>query len=198
MIAFLEGLLVEKHPTHVLVDVQGVGYYVHISLASYESLAVTDGRVKVLTHLHVREDAMVLYGFSSMSERDLFERLIAVSGIGPPMALKILSGIPIADFRRLIASEDARGLTRIKGIGQKLAQRLVLEMKDKIGDIAPEELTPDAIGHADPDVLDEATAALVGLGANPVQARKIVATVLKDMGETAAIEEVIKRSLKRI
>ncbi len=198
MIAFLEGQLVEKHPTHIIVDVQGVGYHVHISLSSYESLAIDDGRVKVLTHLYVREDAMTLYGFASTVERDLFERLIAVSGIGPPMALKILSGIPIADFRRLIAAEDAKGLTRIKGIGQKLAQRLVLEMKDKIGDLAPEDFTPDAVGQADPDVLDEAAAALAGLGANPVQARKIVATVLQEMGDDATIEEVIKRSLKRI
>ena len=119
MIAFLEGRLVEKHPTHVIVDVQGVGYHVNISLSSYESLSVEDGRVNILTHLYVREDAMTLYGFASVSERDLFERLIAVSGIGPPMALKILSGIPIADFRRLVAAEDAKGLTRIKGIGQK-------------------------------------------------------------------------------
>jgi len=119
MIAFLEGGLVEKHPTHVIVDVQGVGYHVNISLSSYESLEVVDDRIKVLTHLHVREDAMTLYGFSSMAERDLFELLIGVSGIGPPMALKILSGIPIVDIRRLILGEDATGLTRIKGIGQK-------------------------------------------------------------------------------
>ncbi len=198
MIAFLEGTLVEKHPTHVIVNVQGVGYHVNISLSSYESLSVVDGRVTVLTHLYVREDAMTLYGFASVSERDLFERLIGVSGIGPPMALKILSGIPIADFRRLVAAEDAQGLTRIKGIGQKLAQRLVLEMKDKIGDIAPEDFTSDAVGHADPDVLDEAAAALSGLGANPVQARKIVATVLQGMGADAPIEEVIRRALRSI
>ena len=190
MIAFLEGRLVEKHPTHVIVNVQGVGYHVNISLSSYESLLVEDGRVTVLTHLYVREDAMTLYGFASVSERDLFERLIGVSGIGPPMALKILSGIPIADFRRLVAAEDAQGLTRIKGIGQKLAQRLVLEMKDKVGDIAPEDFTSD--------VLDEAAAALSGLGANPVQARKIVATVLQEMGDDAPIEEVIRRALRSI
>ena len=198
MIAFLEGELVEKHPTHVLINVNGVGYHVNIPLSSYESLEVIDERAKVLTYLHVREDVMALYGFASMAERDLFVLLIGVSGIGPPMALTILSGIPISDFRRLIAAEDARGLTRIKGIGQKLAQRLVLEMKDKINQISPEEFTPDAVGQADPDILDEAAAALAGLGANPVQARKIVATVLAEMGDDAPIEEVIKRALKSI
>jgi Holliday junction DNA helicase RuvA len=182
----------------VIVDVQGVGYHVNIPLSSYESLEVVDGRVKLLTHLYVREDAMRLYGFSSVAERDLFELLIGVSGIGPPMALTILSGIPIVDFKRLISAEDATGLTRIKGIGQKLAQRLVLEMKDKIGQISPEDFSPDAVGQADPDVLDEAAAALSGLGANPVQARKIVATVLQEMGDDAPIEEVIRRSLKSI
>lgn len=198
MIAFLEGVLVEKHPTYVIIDVQGVGYHINIPLSSYDSLDVKDGRLKLLTHLHVREDAMTLFGFASMAERDLFELLIKVSGIGPPMALMILSGIPIVDFRRLIAAEDSKGLTRIKGIGPKLAQRLVLEMKDKVGQISPEDFTPDAARAADPDVLDEAAAALAGLGANPIQARKIVATVLKEMGDDAPIEEVIRRSLKSI
>ena len=198
MIAFLEGVLIEKQPTHVIIDVQGVGYHINIPLSSYESLDVLDGRLKLLTHLHVREDAMTLFGFASMAERDLFELLIKVSGIGPPMALTILSGIPIVDFRRLIAAEDSKGLTRIKGIGQKLAQRLVLEMKDKVGQISPEDFTPDTASLADPNVLDEASAALVGLGVNPVIARKIVATVMKELGDDAPIEEVIRRSLKGI
>jgi len=191
-------VLIEKQPTHVIIDVQGVGYHINIPLSSYESLDVLDGRLKLLTHLHVREDAMTLFGFASMAERDLFELLIKVSGIGPPMALTILSGIPIVDFRRLIAAEDSKGLTRIKGIGQKLAQRLVLEMKDKVGQISPEDFTPDTASLADPNVLDEASAALVGLGVNPVIARKIVATVMKELGDDAPIEEVIRRSLKGI
>ena len=114
------------------------------------------------------------------------------------MALTILSGIPIVDFRRLIAAEDAKGLTRIKGIGPKMAQRLVLEMKDKINQISPEEFTVDTVEQADPDLLDEAAAALTGLGANPVQARKVVATVLQDLGDDAPIEEVIRTALKNI
>lgn len=198
MIAYLDGRLVEKHPTHFVIEVAGIGYLVHVPLSSYEAIEVVDGRVKVLTHLHVREDIMALYGFATMAERDLFELLISVSGIGPPMALKILSGTPISDFRRMISAEDAKGLTRIKGVGPKLAQRLVLEIRDKIDAIAPEEFKPDAMGATNPDILDEATAALAGLGTNPVQARKVVATVLQDMGEDVSIEEVIKKALRSI
>lgn len=198
MIAYLEGRLAEKHPTHFIVEVGGVGYHVQVPLSSYEDIEVVEGRVKVLTHLHVREDIMALYGFATMAERDLFELLIGVSGIGPPMALKILSGTPIADFKRMIAAEDSKGLTRIKGVGPKLAQRLVLEVRDKIDAIAPEAFRPDAVGSADPDILSEATAALAGLGTNPVQARKVVATVLQDMGEDATIEQVIKKALRSI
>lgn len=198
MIAYLDGRLAEKHPTHFVVDVGGVGFHVQVPLSSYENIDVVDGQVRVLTYLHVREDIMALYGFATMSERDLFELLISVSGIGPPMALKILSGTPIVDFQRMIAAEDAKGLTRIKGVGPKLAQRLVLEIKDKIDAIAPEEFRPDAMGNADPDILAEATAALAGLGTNPVQARKVVATVLQDMGDDAKIEDVIKKALRSI
>lgn len=198
MIAYLEGRLAEKHPTHFVVDVGGVGFHVQVPLSSYEEIDVVDGMVKVLTHLHVREDIMALYGFATMAERDLFELLISVSGIGPPMALKILSGTPISDFKRMIAAEDAKGLTRIKGVGPKLAQRLVLEVRDKIDTIAPEEFRPNAMGMADPDILSEATAALAGLGTNPVQARKVVATVLQDMGDDVSIEDVIKRALRSI
>ena len=198
MIAYLSGRLNERHPTHVVIDVGGVGFHVNIPLSSYEAIDPAEGETKVLTHLHVREDIMALYGFVTAAERDLFQLLIGVSGIGPPMALKILSGTPIADFRRMVAAEDAKGLTRIKGVGPKLAQRLILEMRDKIDAIAPEEFHPDAVGAAVPCLLDEASAALVGLGANPVQARKVVATVLQDLGDDVAIEEVIKRSLKSI
>jgi Holliday junction DNA helicase RuvA len=198
MIAYLEGRLAEKHPTHFIIDIGGVGFHVQVPLSSYEDIDVVDGTVKVLTHLHVREDVMALYGFATMAERDLFELLIGVSGIGPPMALKILSGTPISDFKRMVAAEDSKGLTRIKGVGPKLAQRLVLEIRDKIDSIAPEAFRSDAIGLVDPDILAEATAALAGLGANPVQARKVVATVLQDMGDDATIEQVIKRALRSI
>lgn len=198
MIAYLEGKLTEKNPTHMIIDVGGVGFLVHIPLSSYNEKQALHEKVKLLTHLHVREDDLSLYGFATVAERDLFELLIGVSGIGPPMAQKILSGVTISDFRRMISDEDAKGLTRIKGIGQKLAQRLVLELKDKIHLVASEDFQPDSVGSADQGVLDEATSALVGLGINPVQARRVVATVLKDLGDDAAIETVIKRALRSL
>ena len=199
MITHLEGKLAEKNPTHFVIDVGGIGLLVHIPESSYDISQAVGDRIKMLTHLHVREDALALYGFSTEAERDLFEILIGVSGIGPPMAQRILSGMSIADFKQFVLTEDARGLMRIKGVGQKMAQRLVLELRDKMGAIVP-----DAGGDAVPmdgkamSVLEEAATALVGLGATPLQARKIVAQVLKGEGEGLSVEEVIKRSLRQI
>lgn len=198
MIAYLEGRLSEKHPTHVVIDVGGVGFFVHIPLSSYDAAAEIDSKVRLLTHLHVREDALALYGFATVAERDLFELLIGVSGIGPPMAQKILSGVAIADFKRLILSEDSKGLTRIKGIGQKLAQRLVMELKDKIDAIAVEDFKPDMVNVSHRGVFEEGVAALLGLGANPMQARKAVGAVLQELGDAATIELVIKRALRNM
>lgn len=196
MIAYVEGRLAENHPTHAVVDVGGVGFLVHIPLSSYNAALELNSKVRLLTHLHVREDALSLYGFATAAERDLFELLIEVSGIGPPMAQKILSGVAIADFKRLISSEDAKGLTRIKGIGQKLAQRLVLELKDKVDGLAVEDFKPDAVAPSDRGLFEEGVAALIGLGANPLQARKAVGAVLHELGDGATIELVIKRALR--
>ncbi len=198
MIAYIEGQLSEKNPAYMVIDVGGVGFHIHIPMSSYNETQALHEKVKLLTHLHVREDALSLYGFATVSERDLFKLLIEVSGIGPPMAQKILSGVAISDFKRMIASEDDKGLTRIKGIGQKLAQRLILELKDKIDLIASDDFRPDFVGAADQGLLNEATSALVGLGINPIQARRVVATVLKDLGDDVAIETVIKRALRSL
>ncbi|MDA0745965.1 MAG: Holliday junction branch migration protein RuvA [bacterium] len=197
MISYLEGKLAANSPTHLMVDVGGVGLFVHIPLSSYEVTRELGSTVRVLTHMHVREDALALYGFFTEAERDLFEMLIAVSGIGPPMAQKIMSGVAIADFQRQILSEDIRGLTKIKGVGQKLAQRMVLELKDRISEIAPEGaeagVEKEAMG-----LVEEAATALVGLGAPPLQARKLVVHVIQEFGEDLAVEEVIRQALKRM
>ena len=199
MISYLEGKLAEKHPTHCVIDVGGIGLHVNIPLSSYDAIQEVGASVRVLTHLHVREDALALYGFSTAAERELFELLIGVSGIGPPMAQRILSGISIADFKRLVVGEDARGLTRIKGVGQKLAQRLILELKDKIGVIVPEDPgVGDDLEGGSLDLLEEATAALIGLGANPLQARKVVTQVIHGGDGALAVEEIIRRALRRI
>ncbi|MCZ6633157.1 MAG: Holliday junction branch migration protein RuvA [bacterium] len=199
MIAYLEGKLAEKNPTYFVIEVGGVGFLVHIPESSYDASQAVGDRIKMLTHLHVREDALALYGFSTEAERDLFEILIGVSGIGPPMAQRILSGMSIVDFKRFVLAEDARGLMQIKGIGQKMAQRLVLELRDKMGAIVPDagEGAVPMDGKA-MSVLEEATTALVGLGATPLRARRVVVQVLRGESEELSVEEVIKRSLRQI
>ena len=189
MISHLFGTLAEKAPTHLVVEVGGVGLSVRIPLSSFDPDLRVGTTVKLLTHLHVREDALTLYGFFTVAERRLFELLITVSGIGPPMALNILAGVPVRRFEQLIALEDTNGLTSIKGIGQKLARRLVIELKDCIS-------PPPPMDEADP--LEEATAALMGLGASPSQARRAVQEVIQAGEGGSGVEEVIRRALKRI
>ncbi len=196
MIAYLEGNLAVNSPTHLVVDVAGVGFFVHIPLSSYDASRSRGETLRILTHLHVREDALTIYGFATEAERDLFELLISVSGIGPPLAQKILSGVQIRIFRRLVASEDDLGLTQIKGIGQKLARRLVLELKDRIGDIPDEDIrervSPVVAGRA-----EEAAMALAGLGVPQVQAHSVVARVIRDQGNDVPVEEIIREALRR-
>src|SRR5262245_44280592 len=134
MITFLEGKLVEALPTQVTVVVQGVGYEVLIPLSSYDKLPPPGQPVHLLTHLVVREDAHVLYGFMTAAERELFRLLInTVSGIGPKIALNILSGVSVTAFRGAVASSDVKSLSQISGVGKKTAERIVVELRDKIG-----------------------------------------------------------------
>ncbi len=197
MITYLEGKLAVNSPTHLVVDVAGVGFFVNIPLSSYDANRARGETLRILTHLHVREDALTIFGFVTEAERGLFELLISVSGIGPPLAQKILSGVPIRVFRRLVAAEDARGLTTIKGIGQKLAQRLVLELKDRIGDVPDvdvgERVSPVVAARA-----EEAALALAGLGVPQLQARSVVTHVVRDHGNDVPIEEIIREALRRL
>src|SRR5882672_12584085 len=134
MITFLRGKLVEALPTQAIVEVQGVGYEVLIPLSSFDKLPAPGGEVQLLTHLAVREDAHVLYGFMTGAERELFRLLInTVSGIGPKIALNILSGISVTAFRGAVANGDIKALSQISGVGKKTAERIVVELKDKVG-----------------------------------------------------------------
>lgn len=133
MIARLSGTLLEKGPDRVLLDVDGVGYLVFVSFQTYQELPVAGERAALLTYTHVREDALSLFGFSSPREKKLFEMLIAVSGVGPKLALTLLSGIPLDDLISALAGGDARRLTAVPGIGRKTAERLALELKEKAG-----------------------------------------------------------------
>src|SRR5688572_6775397 len=134
MITFLQGKMVEALPTQVIIDVNGVGYDVLIPLSSYDKLPSAGQEVKILTHLAIREDAHVLYGFMTVPERDMFRLLInTVSGIGPKIALNILSGMNVTALRGAVAQADIKSLSKISGVGRKTAERIVVELKDKIG-----------------------------------------------------------------
>ena len=142
MITFLSGKLIEALPTQVVVDVRGVGYEVLIPLSSFDRLPKPGGDVHLLTHLAIREDAHVLYGFMTAAERDLFRLLIhTVSGIGPKIALNVLSGMSPVAFRGAVGSADVRALSQISGVGKKTAERIVVELKDRMGGISALEAT---------------------------------------------------------
>ena len=134
MIAYLSGKLAQKAPTHLVVDVGGVGYFVHIPLSSYDRVGDVGGTVHILTYLHLREDGAELFGFATEEERELFVTLISVSGVGPRLAQAVLSSMSPDEFRRAVTRNDLRRLTAVPGIGRKTAQRLVLELREKFGE----------------------------------------------------------------
>jgi Holliday junction DNA helicase RuvA len=197
LIAYLEGRLIEKNPTHLILDVNGVGYSVNIPVSSYANIGEIGETVKILTYQHVREDELKLYGFSTKSEKELFELLISVNGVGPRVALGILSSISVEDFQRSVLEEDLDVLTHISGVGKKIAQRLIVELKEKLTkvDLRLEkgEKVKERIGVS---LEDEAILALVSLGYNKFDAKKAVEKVNRESEGGLPIEELIKGALK--
>jgi holliday junction DNA helicase RuvA len=199
MIAFLDGRLVEALPTHALVEVHGVGYEVFIPLSSFDKLPAPGQPVRLLTHLAVREDAHVLYGFATAGERDLFRLLInTVSGVGPKLALNILSGMTPVIFRGAVAGGDVKALSRISGVGRKTAERLVVELKDKIGVAGAWEASSEqrALSPADQRVND-AVLALIALDFKQPEAHEAVRAAQALLGEAATVEDLVRAALKR-
>jgi holliday junction DNA helicase RuvA len=199
MITFLDGKLVSALPTQAIVDVGGVGYEVFIPLASYDKLPAVGQPVRILTHLHVREDAHVLYGFMTPAERDLFRLLVNnVSGIGPKLALAVLSGMSVKNFKAAVVNSDIASLSKISGLGKKTAERIVLELKDKLGVAAAWEAASTM--HAptpEQEQANEAVLALIALGYKQIDAHKAVRE-LQEKGEAKAAEELVKLALKRM
>ena len=187
-----------KAPTHAVIDVGGIGYGLAISLQTFDQLPSVEEDVRLFTHLHVREDRMELFGFILVEEREVFELLIAVSGIGPNSALTILSGMTLRDLQDAILQERVGELTQIKGIGRKTAERLVLDLRDKVQLTAPadgEEATetPDAEATS----AEEAALALMTLGYASPAARQAVGKVLdKNPGDGLTVQQLIKLALK--
>jgi Holliday junction DNA helicase RuvA len=199
VITFLHGKLLEALPTQVVVDVHGVGYEALIPLSSYDKLPQPGQELKLLTHLVVREDAHTLYGFMSGAERDLFRILInTVSGIGPKIALNILSGISVTTFRGAVANGDVKALSQISGVGKKTAERIVVELKDKVGvagaweaSSAQRALSPDE------QKVNDAVLALMALGFKQIEAHDSVRQAQAVLGPQATIEDLVRVCLKK-
>jgi len=200
MITYLAGKLVAALPTQAIVDVGGVGYEVLIPLSSYDRLPAVTQAVHMLTHLHVREDAHILYGFMSAAERDLFRLLVNhVSGIGPKLALAVLSGMSVGNFKNAVVNNDVTSLSKISGLGKKTAERIVLELKDKLGVAAAWEAASSAHAPtAEESQANEAVLALIALGYKQVEAHKTVRDLQEKQPEIKSAEELVKMALKRM
>lgn len=199
MITFLHGQLVEALPTQAIVNVNGMGYEVLIPLSSYDKLPQPGQEVKLLTQLVVREDAHVLYGFMTADERDLFRLLIhTVSGIGPKIAMNVLSGMNPVAFRGAVANADVKSLSQISGVGKKTAERIVVELRDKIGAVGAWEASSAqrSLSPADQKVND-AVLALMALGFKQVEAHDTVRQAQAALGTQATVEELVRACLKK-
>lgn len=199
MIDYLHGKLVHALPTQVIVDVQGLGYEVLIPLSSYDKLPQLGQEFKLLTHLVVREDAHILYGFMTAPERELFRLLInTVSGIGPKIALNILSGINVAAFRGAVANADVKVLSQISGVGKKTAERIVVELRDKIGTAGSWEAASAERGLSGADQrVNDAVLALMALGFKQVEAHDLVRGAQAMLGVQATVEDLVRACLKK-
>ncbi len=197
MFAYLDGKLAYKEPSYVIIDVNGVGYQVRISLQTYAALQEMGERCKLFTLLIVREDSHTLFGFSSMDEKILFEDLTSVSGIGPSIALVMLSSLSSGEIKHALITEDLKTIQSIKGIGLKTAQRAIIELKDKLkkdsNATSPSLSQGQSLGN---NSKNEAIAALVMLGIPRTAAEKSVDAIIRREGNNLSVEQLIKLSLK--
>ena len=193
MIAHLRGKLLSKHPNQAVVETAGVGYEVNISVPTFSELPANGAEVALHIHTHVREDVIALYGFLRFAEKQLFEKLITVSGIGPKLAITILSGMAADEMTRAIRGNDLARLTRIPGIGKKTAERMVLELRDKLPEVAPAAPAIPALNAVEEDVLS----ALINLGYQRAPAEKILATVVKE-GGAKTFDQMFRAVLSRL
>jgi len=191
MIGYLNGKIISAKPTKVLIDVNGVGYVVNISLGTFEKISGKEN-VSLYIHTNVREDAIVLFGFFSETEQEMFELLISVNGIGPKIALNILSSIQFNDLKYAIETSDINRIVSVPGIGRKSAERLILELKGKLGNLPGSQTEPSAYG-----IKTEAVSALSTLGYNSKIAEKVVGDLLQNSPDLT-LEEIIKKALSAL
>ena len=199
MIVRLTGSVAEVGEGSIVLERDGVGYEVLIPLSSFEKLPPPGQEVRLLTHLAVREDAHVLYGFSSAAERELFRLLItSVSGVGPRIALNILSGMTVASFRGAVAQSDVKSLSKVSGVGRKTAERIVVELKDKVGATGAMEASSEGRTLSEADQkLNDASLALVALGFKQTDAQESVRKAVAMLGDTATVEDLVRACLKK-
>lgn len=195
MIALLTGKIAHKSPEFIILDVNGVGYRVQIPFSTYYDLPEEGKEISLNIHTHVKEDAISLYGFRSLSEKDCFQMLISVSGIGPKLGKDILSNIQVGDLAQAITQGNLARLSAIPGIGRKTAERLVLELRSKVLKLDTTQAVPDGVHTATPSAMTEDIAsALVNLGYKEAVVRKILADM--EIPADAAMEDVLKKALK--
>ncbi|HQB94231.1 MAG TPA: Holliday junction branch migration protein RuvA [Candidatus Omnitrophota bacterium] len=200
MYQYLAGKITEKTPAAAVLDVNGIGYEVRISVNTFSALPDPGQSMKLLTHFVVREDAQLLYGFATEDERELFRLLLSVSGVGPKMAITLLSGMTIPELKRAIADGSVASLSAISGIGKKTAERVIVELKDKLPREAGKDSKDIVHGMNVSDLtVDDAIRALFALGYTKQKAKDAVQTILKDSsGEKLTVEEIIRKALKHV
>jgi holliday junction DNA helicase RuvA len=194
MITHIDGVLEEKNPAYAIIDVNGVGYILHISLNTYSALP-DKGRVRLFTHLAIKEDAHTLYGFASKSEREMYRQLISVSGVGPSTARMILSSLSPTECANAIVSGNVVVFKQIKGIGAKSAERIIIDLKDKV---SGEIYSLENLTTSDNTIKNEALSALIVLGVDKKKAEKIIADSIQKHGEDITVENLVKVALKSI
>jgi len=195
MITYLKGGITHKSPTYIIVEAGGIGYHVNISLHTYAQIEKLE-TIKILTHLHIKEDSHTLYGFAEAAERKLFVLLISVSGVGPSTAQLVLSSMSPEELQAAIIGEDVGTIKQVKGIGPKTAKRIILDLKDKI--VKESVDLPLSFSGANNTIRDEALSALVALGFSKIQAQKALKKALAEHPTTANVEGLVKLALKQL
>ncbi|MEM1088846.1 MAG: Holliday junction branch migration protein RuvA [Pseudomonadota bacterium] len=196
MIGRLRGQLVHKRPPLLMVDVGGVGYEIEAPLSVFFDLPQDGEPITILTHLMVKEDSHTLYGFADDSQRELFRNLLKVSGVGAKLALAILSGVSVSEFVNLVNNNDPASLTKLPGIGKKTAERLIIEMRDRLPEGVTSSVSLPGAPAAPLDAASEASAALRNLGYKPAEVSRMVQQAQSDADETLSAEDIIRQALK--
>lgn len=198
MIGSLHGRLAEKQPNRLVVDVQGVGYELQVPLSTFYGLGEVGADVALRVHTHVREDALALFGFATRLELDLFERLISISGVGPRLALAVLSGIEPPELIRAVRAGDVARLTKIPGVGKKTAERIGLELKDRLPAGLDVETDTEDVGQTDGELRDDVLSALLNLGYHRPLAERAVGAALKSKAGSEGFEQALRQALREL